>query len=968
MKKTVLLLIFLTSLQAIIAQSPTQQWLSKYNGKGDNSDKFNAIKVDASGNIYLAGYSVSTGNKKDFLTVKMNSSGDTLWTRKMDGSGNSDDEALELVIDASGNTYVTGVSKGATSEDDYLTIMYSATGVLQWSATYNYIYNQDEMPTAIGVDGTGNVYVTGFSDNDVDAAVINDDYATVKYSSTGLQLWANRYNGAGNATDRATGMAVTSAGVVYISGRSDNGTDDDFVTIKYTTGGVQTWLTAFDSGDKDKAEVLTIDASENVYVSGRSNNGTDDDYLTIKYSTNGLDLWGGGTVYDSGTGDEKPTAIAVDGSGNVYVTGRSDSDISALTNYNFATIKYNLSGSQQWAATYNGTGNGSDTPSGIEVDGTGKVIVCGQYDADASLTVTNNNCLVISYTSTGVQSWLILYNGTSNLSDGANALAIDGSGTIYIAGGSDNLITQKDALVAKYTTTGTLAWAKNYNGKGDNSDNVNKIVVDASGNSYLAGYTYNAGSEKDLLVVKLSPIGDTLWTKKYNGTSNNSDEAMDIAVDAAGNVYITGYAKESITGYNFITSKYTSTGILSWSTQYNNAVINGSDKASNLLVDATGNVFVIGSSYSSPVGNEDYLIVKYNSTGVQQWINRYNGSSNASDIPIGIKQNGTDTYVTGKSFNGTYDVIATVKYNSTGVQLWEALYSSTNGTARPAGLEIDATGNVFIIGRTNNGMDDDFVTIKYNTSGVQQWATLYNSTTGDDRGTAIAIDAFGNSYVTGQSSNGLTDNFTTVKYNSTGVQQWLVSFDGVAMGNDVPTSIKIDNLGDIVVAGESNNGTSLVSNTDFTFIKYHSNGLKVWEKSYDGNDHLTDGINAFAIDNSNNIYLTGNSSLLTEQKNILTIKYDSPVGLNELNMIENNTHVFPNPFTVSTTISISSEITVNENTTFELYDILGNKVKSMDKIQENIFKIERGTLSNGMYIYKLNQAGKNISTGKITVQ
>ncbi len=756
MKKIGLLIISLTLLQSITAQTPSQQWLSKYNGKGDYSDKFNAIKVDNTGNSYQTGYTINAGNKKDFLTVKLNLAGDTLWTRTFDGTGNSDDEALDIAIDASGNAYVTGVSKGATSEDDYLTIKYSSTGVFQWSATYNYSSNQDEQANSIGIDDAGNVYVTGQSDSDASSSVVNDDYATVKYSSTGVQLWVNRYNGTGNGTDRAMKMAVNGIGNVYITGRSDNGVDDDYVTIKYVTGGLQTWLATFDSGDKDKAEDITIDSSLDLIVTGRSNNGSDDDFLTIKYSeSTGADLWNGGIRYSGGNGDDKPTALTTDGNGNVFVTGRTDSDNSAVTNYDFVTIKYNSTGNVIWESTYNGTGDGNDTPSDIVVDWNGKVIVCGQTDTDASLSVTNNNSIVISYSISGNQSWIMTYNGTSNLSDGANAIGVDFTGNIYVAGSSDNTSSQKDGLVLKYLTSGAQNWVQNYNGKGDNSDNVNKIVVDAFGNSYLAGYTYNVGTEKDLLVVKLSPVGDTLWTRKYNGTSNNSDEATDIVVDATGNVYITGYAKESNTGYNFITSKYSSTGNLSWSTQYNNTTANGSDKASNISIDISGNVYVTGYSNATSTGNEDFITIKYNSAGVQQWATRYNGSGNSTDIPIGIQLNGTDTYITGKSFNGIDDVIATVKYNSIGIQQWASIYTSGNGTDRPAALKVDASGNSFVIGRTNNGTDDDFVTIKYNSTGVQQWATLYNSTTGDDRGMAIEIDGSGNSYVTGKSSNGL---------------------------------------------------------------------------------------------------------------------------------------------------------------------------------------------------------------------
>ena len=114
MKKISTLLFFLIIIKISFSQVPAQQWLSKYNGKGDLSDKFNAITIDLSGNVYLTGYSVNSGNKKDFLTVKLSPAGDTLWTRTLAGLGGSDDEGLDIAIDLSGNVYVTGYSKGNT--------------------------------------------------------------------------------------------------------------------------------------------------------------------------------------------------------------------------------------------------------------------------------------------------------------------------------------------------------------------------------------------------------------------------------------------------------------------------------------------------------------------------------------------------------------------------------------------------------------------------------------------------------------------------------------------------------------------------------------------------------------------------------------------------------------------------------------------------------------------------------------
>lgn len=970
MNKFLLLSIHVLLTSAFFAQQPTQQWLSNYNGTGDFSDKFNCIQLDNSGNIYVAGYTVNSGNRKDYLTVKMNASGDTLWTKSYNGSDNNDDEISAMTIDLSGNVYVTGTAKGSTSDDDYVTIKYNSAGIQQWVALYNHTINQEDIANSISVDASGNVFVTGQSDSDA-SATVNEDYATIKYNSSGIQQWVMRFDNSG-ATDRAVKVIAGISGNVYVTGRSDNSSNDDFITIKYSTSGIQTWISTLDNGDNDKADAMAMDASENLYVTGRSNDGTYDDILTVKYNSSGVEQWVGGVIYDgAGQNDDRPYAIAVDESGNVYVAARCDVDNTASINNNIITIKYDASGTEQWVSNYSGTGNGADEPTGIVVDASGKVIVCGQYDDDISTTVVNNNSVTICYTSSGTQSWAKTYAGTSNLSDGAEAIAVDLSGNIFVAGLSNNTSTQKDGLVIVYTTTGTETFVKNFQGKGDNSDNVAKIVVDASDNSYIAGYTYKMDTEKDVLISKIDPNGTILWTYTYNGTDSKMDEALDIKVDAAGFVYVTGYSKETTSGYDVATFKLSSTGTLVWNTKYNYTSANGTDKGAKLTIDASGNVYVTGASdgdVSLLVNNQDIVTIKYSSTGIQQWATRYVGTGSLDDEPSGVQVDASgNVYVTGKSSNGLDNDYITLKYNSTGVQQWAKIFNGTQGDDKAVAIELDASNNVVVTGTSYNGTYEDFVTVKYNNAGTELWNTLYTGTNGDNKAAAMAIDVLGNIYVTGSSSNGMTDDITTIKYSAAGDQEWLMNFDGIATGNDQSTDIKIDDIGRILVVGETNSGTLVSPNIDYILLKYHYDGGAIWEKTYDGPDQLTDGINSLAIGNGDNLFVSGNSAYTDEQKNIVTIKYDSPVGLYELNNSASKINAYPNPFNNSTTLFIDNEV-ITKNVNFILLDSYGKEVKTIYNIQDSELKINRENLSNGFYIFKITQNDKMISTGKLIIQ
>ncbi len=121
-----------------------------------------SLAVDGSGNVYVTGESAGSGTSRDYATIKYNSSGVQQWVARYNGPGNSNDFAdYSLVVDGSGNVYVTGYSLGSGTLDDYATIKYNSSGVQQWVARYNGPGNNYDFATSLAVDGSGNVYVTG---------------------------------------------------------------------------------------------------------------------------------------------------------------------------------------------------------------------------------------------------------------------------------------------------------------------------------------------------------------------------------------------------------------------------------------------------------------------------------------------------------------------------------------------------------------------------------------------------------------------------------------------------------------------------------------------------------------------------------------------------------------------------------------------------------------------------------------
>jgi hypothetical protein len=403
----------------------------------------------------------------------------------------------------------------------------------EWVAEYNGTGNSGDSAEDIIIDSSGNVYVTG---NSVGNGTGND-YATVAYDPSGNELWAARYNGPGNADDIVRAIATDSAGNVYVTGSSyGSGTDNDYATVAYDSSGNQLWVARYNGpgNSYDVAIAIATDSAGNVYVTGWSYTPwTAFDYATVAYDSSGNQLW---AARYHNYHDDFPAAIATDSAGNVYVTGMSQAATPDI-----ATVAYDSSGNQLWAARYNGPGNGYDRATAIATDSAGNVYVTGW-----SWSATIIDYATVAYDSSGNQLWVASYNGPENYHDYANAIATDDAGNVYVSGES-----QHDYATVAYDSSGNELWVARYNGTRNSFDKAYAIATDSAGNVYVTGE-----SQGDYATVAYDSSGNELWVARYNGQGNGSDQANSIALDSAGNVYVTGYSVGNGTGNDFATVKY----------------------------------------------------------------------------------------------------------------------------------------------------------------------------------------------------------------------------------------------------------------------------------------------------------------------------------------------------------------------------------------------------------------------------
>ncbi|MEX2322677.1 MAG: SBBP repeat-containing protein [Acidimicrobiia bacterium] len=435
--------------------------------------------------------------------------------------------------------------------------------------------------------------------------------------------WAHNIGGTG--FDLGLGIAVDGSGNTYLTGYfrgtgvdfnpggdphllNSNGSNDVFVA-KYDTAGILVWAHNIGGTDSDQGSGIAVDGSGNTYVTGYfrgvgvdfnpggtahllTSNGSGDVFVA-KYDTTGNLVWAhgiGGTSSDEGYG------IAVDGSGNTYVTGSfqdpgvdfNPGGIAHLLSSNGTddvfVAKYDTTGNLQWAHNIGGTG--VDAGSGIAVDGFGNTYLTGYFQGSgvdfnpggtAHLLSSNGSfdVFVAKYDPTGNLQWAHNIGGTGV--DVGYGIAVDGFGNTYLTGyfqgagvdfnpgGTAHLLSSNgsdDVFVAKYDPTGNLVWAHNIGGTG--GDAGNGIAVDGFGNTYLTGYFQGSGVDfnpggtahllnsngggGDVFVAKYDTTGNLQWAHGIGGTA--FDQGYGIEVDGSGNTYLTGSFQGASVDFN----------------------------------------------------------------------------------------------------------------------------------------------------------------------------------------------------------------------------------------------------------------------------------------------------------------------------------------------------------------------------------------------------------------------------------
>ncbi len=564
---------------------PVLVWSTYLGGTANQWMDYNAIAVNNNGNVYVAGYTNSpafpvnnTAYDKtyngalDCFVAKFSQDGSSLdFCTYIGGSDN--DWINAIVIDSNGNVYVCG---GTQSTDFPTTTSAFSTGyngggdafVCKLNSTGSgLIYStyiggdHEENAFSIDIDSNGNAYITGktLSSNFPTTSGAYDttfnsnasfyDAFVTKLNSDGSDLVYSTYlGGDSSGDDIGYGIKVDSDGHAFVTGFTYS---DDFPT---TPGAFQT--ASQSHGD--------------AFVTKLNSDGSD-----LVYST-----------YLGGGGLDRAYSIAIDGDGNAYITGYTASSSFPTTSGAFDTdynggltdafvTKLNPTGSNLVYSTYLGGGE-YDNGRGITIDSNGNAYVVGitrsndlpMVNAYDSSYNTHNDAFVMKLNSNGSNLLYSTYLGGSDI-DRGYAIAVDPSKNIYVAGytfSSDFPVTPGafqgsytgglDVFVTKINSEGNDLVFSTYLSGGHN-EWVRGIAVDSSDFIYVAvnttsqnfpvvsgGYDTSFNGSRDIVVLKLSPDGNSLVYSTFLGGSG-TDMLWDIKIDNNGNVFGTGMTTSS---------------------------------------------------------------------------------------------------------------------------------------------------------------------------------------------------------------------------------------------------------------------------------------------------------------------------------------------------------------------------------------------------------------------------------------
>ena len=404
------------------------------------------------------------------------------------------------------------------------------------------------------------------------------------------------------------------------------------------------WTLQAGTSSNDIVNDIGLDQSGNIYLTGytqgslssTANNGGKDVFL-IKYDTNGSLVWKnqiGTSSNDEGSG------LVLDNDSNIIVAGLTYSGLDGNSHSGSSdlfVLKYNENGTKLWSQQL-GT-NKIDYATDVDINSSGNSIIIGAtnrgLDSNSNAGDNKSDYFISVYNKNGAKQSTNQYGVLKN--DIGYGIALDNAGNTYITGSSENSIDgethsgKKDIFLIKFDSSINKEWSKLIGTSND--DEGFCLDTDSLGNVYVTGYTtgdfdgntrFGSGNDQDVFLIKYDENGNKLWSRQFG--TQSEDKAFGIIIDSNDNVYVTG---KTCSGLNsnkhlgecdYFLIKYNSSGSNQWSQQGGSSLL---DQALSISSDSSNNIYIAGFTYGSldgksNLGGIDYFVVKFDQNGFKQ--------------------------------------------------------------------------------------------------------------------------------------------------------------------------------------------------------------------------------------------------------------------------------------------------------------------------------------------------------------
>jgi hypothetical protein len=539
------------------------------------------------------------------------------------------------------------------------------------------------------------------------------------------------------------------------------------------------------------------------------------------------------------------------------------------------------------------------------------------------------------------------------------------------------------------------------------------LAKDNAGNLYQAATVHQGTSSGDFILAKYNGFGLQQWSVLWSSPGFEDDEVTAIATDPQGDVIVTGntMVPGALGGpyTEAIVLKYDPTGTLLWAIQ---SGFGPTLTASTCVTtDITGNILIGGAIANTTADSADFFVAKIDNSGNLLWTATYDGTAGRFDQVAAIATDASaNVYITGESMgqidfrlrSGVTEIIPdgfdyeTIKYNPTGQLLWANRYATT-GADIPTAMTLDAAGNIYVTGSSNNSG----TTVCYSTAGTQQW--VLRSTTAQNY-TSIALDPSGSVVTAGYDINAGALNYVLTKSTAAGTLTWSLN---AAAGPYFPLNygpylaLAIDRQSSIYIAGEAiTSGGDSAQNLNFLTLKYSSSGGSEWSQIFNGYDDAADVPSSIAIIDPSSpnpflyatVYVSGFTDMdidggvsdglalvtYTQTYTIKIFSTDSSAVTGKNESLDNSTPAatlsnYPNPFHGTTNIAYT--LSHDSHVTLQVFTASGNLITTLADDNETAgphnLPLSSGRLAVGIYLYRIvatSPQGNFITTNKMIIQ